>query len=88
MAQTIARGIAQVEGVTARVRTVPPVSALIMLEPSFAGAPAPSRQNRPSLSESEGFDYRSEGRFSDEGTLWPPDDAHRHGRASLRCNAI
>ena len=35
MAQTIARGIEQVEGVTARLRTVPPVSAL-----SEATAPA------------------------------------------------
>src|SRR3954464_14221890 len=35
MAQTIARGIAQVEGAAARVRTVPPVSAL-----SEATAPA------------------------------------------------
>jgi NAD(P)H dehydrogenase (quinone) len=35
MAQTIARGVEQVEGVTARLRTVPPVSAL-----SEATAPA------------------------------------------------
>ena len=63
MAQTIARGIEQVEGVTARLRTVPPVSALSEATTPPVPAAGPPYAELRDLEECAGLALGSPTRF-------------------------